>query len=550
MISLHIRHAVDPLSPNAGPIRTRALCLVCLMLVSVVPSGASDDRPARVRAERQPVADQGNGTYTNPILAGEYPDPSVVRVGSDYYLTHTPGQASPGLLVWHSRDLVNWEPLGPALTSYLGDVWAPDIAYLDGLFYIYFPARVRATDGTFRRTSFVITAKDPRGPWSAPVDLKVPGIDPGHIADRQGRRWLYLSDGVMVRLSADGLRAESAPAKVYDGWDIPKTWNIECQCLESPKLFERQGYVYLVSAQGGTAGPSTSHMIVVARAKSPEGPWENMPANPLLRTQRRGERWWSQGHGTMIEAADGSWWVMFHAFENGFRTLGRQTLLLPVEWTVDGWPRMAQGRSTQTHLVKPTGENVGHGMPLSDRFDSTRLGPQWKRWEPGNADGVYAVGQGALRMTARGTTPGEGAMVSLVPANHSYEAQVEVEVAAGVEAGLLLHFDAEHFGGVGVSDGQVQTYILNRSLQREDRAHAGKIVLKIRNTEHDVEFFTSPDGVAWTRLETGVEMSGYHHDVFRNWQTLKVALYATGSGTAVFRNFKYQGLPETRFPMF
>jgi hypothetical protein len=91
-----------------------------------------------------------------------------------------------------------------------------------------------------------------------------------------------------------------------------------------------------VSAQGGTAGPSTSHMIVVARAKSPAGPWENMPSNPLLRTRDRAERWWSQGHGTILEAADGTWWVVYHAFENGYRTLGRQTLLMPIEWTADG----------------------------------------------------------------------------------------------------------------------------------------------------------------------------------------------------------------------
>ncbi|MCX6559193.1 MAG: family 43 glycosylhydrolase [Candidatus Aminicenantes bacterium] len=504
-------------------------------------SAPAADRAARVKAEAQPLADRGNGTYLNPILPGVYPDPSVVRVGSDYYLTNTPGTAVPGLLVWHSRDLVNWRPLGPALTKAVGDVWAPDIGYWKDEFFIYFPALVTDPDGKKRRTNFVITAKDAAGPWSDPIDLRVGGIDPGHVADEAGRRYLYLSDGMMVRLSPDGRRVEGAPVKLYDGWPIPREWNIECMCLESPKLFKRGKFFYLISAQGGTAGPSTSHMIVVARAETPSGPWTNMPGNPLLRTKSRAERWWSQGHGTILEAADGKWWMLYHGYENGFRTLGRSTLLLPVEWTPDGWPRVPTGVDPGGAIRKPTGENVGHGFPLSDPFTAAGLGLPWRRWDASESPDDFQAGGGALRMKARGKSPAEAAILTVMALNHSYETQVEMEAPSSTEAGLLLFYDGQAFGGIGIKDGTATSYLRARPWETLP-APVGRVYLKIRNTAHDVELFIGSDGRTWTKLEGGLEMSGYHHETFRTWGTLKIALFAAGEGTVVFRDFRYLGL--------
>ncbi len=521
--------------------------LAAALFLSLIPAASSlaqsgPDRAARVIAENQMRADLGDGRYLNPILPGDHPDPSVVRVGGDYYMTHTSGTASPALTVWHSRDLVNWRPLGCALRRTVGDIWAPDITFLGGRFHIYFPALVTAPDGISRRTNFVITATNPAGPWSDPVDLNVGGIDPGHVVDATGRRFLYLSGGMMARLDADGTKLLGPPVKVYDGWDIPGEWNIECKCLESPKLFFRRPFYYLVSAEGGTAGPSTSHMIVVARAASPEGPWENMPANPLLRTKRRAERWWSQGHGTILEAADGTWWVMYHGYENGFRTMGRATLLLPVEWTPDGWPRIPEGADPGQPLRKPAGENVGHGMPLSDSFAATKMPCRWSYWEGAAGEDTYAPGGGALRMRARGTSVADAALLTVKPANHSYEAQVEVEVPAGAEAGLIIHYDGRRFGGLGVAGDEVFVYSKGERGDTAKRPAGGRLFLKIRNVEHDIELFYGTDGAVWTKFRGGLEMSGFHHDTFGEWSFLKIGLYAFGSGTATFRDFKYQGL--------
>jgi len=502
--------------------------------------GAQELSPAA--GENQPRADRGDGIYVNPILAGEYPDPSIVRVGRDYYLTHTPGTGVPGLLVWHSRDLVNWRPLGPALRRSFGDVWAPDLVHCRGLFYIYFPARVPDGTGGWRRTNFVTTAADPSGPWSEPVDLNVGGIDPGHIADFDGNRFLYLSGGQMVRLSPDGLRTAGAPRKVYDGWIYPADWNTECLCLESPKLFYRDGFYYLVSAEGGTAGPSTSHMIVVARSESPEGPWENSPLNPLLRTRSRDEKWWSQGHGTIFEAADGSWRVVYHAYENNYRTLGRMTLLMPVEWTAGGWPRIPEGARPDGPLRAPAGgEDMGHGLALSDDFRAAGPGLQWRNSDPDGSGAGIRTSDGGLLLPARGTGAADAALLTCLPANHAYEAEVEVRVPEGAEGGLLLCYGPTRFGGVALRKGEALTYI-RASLGERMPFPGDRLWIRVRNTGHDVSFFWSADGRAWTKFEGGTEMSGYHHDGQDGWGTLKIALFAAGRGEVVFRDFRYRGL--------
>lgn len=361
--------------------------------------------PARVEAVRlegQPAADLGDGRFRNPVLAGEFPDPSLVRVGGDYYMTHTPGAWTPGLLIWHSRDLVNWVPLGYAVSRPVGDIWAPDLVHHNGLFYIYFPARVREEKGGFRQTCFVTTAADSRGPWTEPVDLEVAAIDPGHAADEKGGRFLYVDGGRMIRLAPVGLRTEGGLTKVYNGWDFPGDWDVECKCLESPKISRRGGFFYLVSAHGGTAGPSKGHMIVVARSESSAGPWENSPYNPLLRTASRRETWWSQGHGTIFEAADGSWWVIYHAYED-VRTLGRQMLPLPVEWTNDGWPGIRAGTDPAAFSVKTAGADVGHGLPLSDDFSGAAPGLQLR--QPVFGGGLSPPG--GLRRFGQGRQPDE-----------------------------------------------------------------------------------------------------------------------------------------------
>ncbi|MDQ5980421.1 MAG: Xylosidase, partial [Verrucomicrobiota bacterium] len=350
-----------------------------------------------------------------------------------------------------------------------------------------------------------------------------------------GRRYIYVNEGKVVPLSPDGLRATGEPTKVYNGWPIPEDWVIECECLESPKLFWRGDYCYMVSAMGGTAGPSTSHLIVVARARSALGPWENSPHNPLLRTSRREEPWWSQGHGTLIDATDGSWWVMYHAIQHGRRSLGRNTLLLPVNWTDDGWPVIPEGIKPQDTLRKPPGENVGHGMALSDDFTSPKVGIQWDPLErvPDFAT-RFVSGGSALRMVAKGSSIADAARLAILPVNRSFEVQVAVEVPAGAEAGLTIL--AGETSGAGLAlRGDGTLYHPRRGRPEAAENFAGqKIWLKLSNRDHDVELFFSANGSDWAKFHWGASVP--------TESTLRVVLYAHGAGTVKFHDFLYRGL--------
>ena len=172
-------------------------------------------------------------TFRNPLFAGDFADPSIVRVGDDFYMTFTSYQYAPGLQVWHSRDLVNWEHIADAHARTYGEVWAPDISQHQGRFYIYYPQ-----DGKL----FVVHANTPRGPWSEPVDLKQGGIDPCHVALPDGTRYLYYGGADVRQLSADGLSFEGEQKHVHDGWKFPDTWKTAGFWLESPKLMRRGEY--------------------------------------------------------------------------------------------------------------------------------------------------------------------------------------------------------------------------------------------------------------------------------------------------------------------
>ena len=312
---------------------------------------------------------KGPGFYMNPVFAGDYPDPSILRDGDDYYMVHSSFEYYPGLLIWHSKDLLNWTPVISALHKNVGSVWAPDLVKHNNKYYIYFPAN---------GTNYVVTADSINGKWSDPIDLKIGNIDPGHVVGEDGKRYLFFSNGGFVPLSADGLSVAGELKRSYSGWKIPREWSIECFCMEGPKLVKRGDYYYLTVAEGGTAGPATGHMVISARSRSLSGPWENSPYNPIIRTTNNSEKWWSKGHGTLFEDAKGKWWIMYHAYENGFYNMGRQTMLQPVEWTKDGWYKIPDGIAADKPIKKPDLTTFHSNFTLNDKFDGNRLKPQWK----------------------------------------------------------------------------------------------------------------------------------------------------------------------------
>jgi xylan 1,4-beta-xylosidase len=488
--------------------------------------------------EGQRQADLGDGTFLNPILAGDHPDPSILRDGDDYYMTFSSFDAYPGLVIWHSRDLVNWQPIGPALFKNVGSVWAPDLVKHNGRYYIYFPGIAPY------RSNYVVWADNIRGPWSEPIDLKITRIDPGHAVGPDGRRYLFLSAGELVPLAADGLSTTGPAKKIYDGWKYPDDWVVETFAQEGPKILRRGDYYYMVLAEGGTAGPATGHMIVAARSRSIDGPWENSPYNPILRTQSSAERWWSKGHGTLVEDRAGKWWMVYHAYENGYYTLGRQTLLEPIEWTADGWFRTA-GADPAAPIAKPAGEAGPHGFAFSDDFSGNRMGLQWSFYAGDEDDrSRYRYENGALVLKAKGMSPATASPLWFVAGDHAYEIEVEIDADATASAGVLVFYSRKLYAGLGVSAKNLllHTYGMDRVSAKPPHL-SQRVHLRLRNDRHIVTLDYSADGKTWERFDRAIEVSGYHHNVAYDFLSLRPALYAAGQGEVRFRNFKYRALP-------
>jgi beta-xylosidase len=494
--------------------------------------------------EGQRRADLGDGTFLNPVLAGDHPDPNVFRDGDDYYATFSSFQYYPGVPIWHSRDLVNWTPLTAALKTPIGSVWALDIAKHDGRYFIYIPAL--DTDDTQRPIkTWVIHADRMTGPWSEPVDLKIDGmIDPGHAVGENGRRYLFLNGGQRVRLAADGLSTDGPVEHVYGGWPIPPDWIVEGFALEGPKLLRKDGWFYYFSGEGGTAGPPTSHMVVVARSRSIDGPWENCPHNPIVHTASRDEPWWSRGHATAVEAPGGGWWLVYHGYENGMRTLGRQMLIEPIDWTADGWPR-ATGGDLSRPLPKPKGGHAGaHGMALSG-FAPDMWGTKLAFFapRPGYLDRARLSG-GTLSVAGQGTGPADASPLLFVAGDRAYQVEVEMAVEGGAEGGLLLFYDDKLFCGLGLGQNTLHAYRIGQ----QERWPAGTAMprrtlrLRLVNDENVVTFYYSTDrGARWTK-ERSFEVAGYNHNVADGFLSLRPGLYAAGGGTVVFSGLRYQAI--------
>lgn len=467
------------------------------------------------------------------LLGGDYPDPSILRDGNTYYMVHSSFEFVPGLLVFRSDDLVRWQPIGNALHRYVGSVYAPDLVRYDGKWYIYFPA-VSAE----RSTNMVVWADSPEGPWSEPVDLGIGGIDPGHVADRSGNRFLMMSDGHIVPLAPDGLSVTGPARKVYDGWEYPAEWDVEGFCLEGPKVAKIGKYYYMLSAEGGTAGPPTSHMVVVARAENPSGPWENSPYNPLVHTYTTGERWCSKGHGTLVDTPDGQWYVVYHAYERGYYTLGRQTLAEPVEMTSDGWFVASSGKRRPL----PAG-SAEAASSFSDDFSGDRIGTQWHFFRGDDPQRVRH-GDRSLTMKAMGSGPSDCSPMLFITGDHAYEIGVEVVCPAGADAGLLLFYGPSLYTGIGLQGDEIAVHVLGKPERFGNRVPARHVWFRLRNDRHTVSFRYSCDGKRWTKTQKSCETSGYHHNMAGGFLSLRPGIYASGDGEVVFRNFTYRKLPD------
>lgn len=526
--------------------------VACGLPASTMAASVCDTKrsPASARGiEGQRKADLDDGRYLNPIMAGAYSDPTILKDGADYYMTFSSFEADPGLLIWHSQDLVNWQPLTSALPSPLGSVFAVDLVKHDGRYFIYIPFVPTAWSTELKQGNsiYVIHSDRMDGGWSKPIDLGVHGyIDPGHAVGEDGERYLFLSGGHRVRLSRDGLSTAGTVEKVYDGWKYPDDWITEAYALEGPKITRRGDYFYMVSAVGGTGGPPTGHMVIVARSRSINGPWEDCPRNPIVRTTDVRQAWWSRGHATFVQGPRDDWWMVYHGYENGFRTLGRQTLLEPIRWSADGWP-VAMGGDLSRPLAKPRGGRLGpHGIARSDDFAKPAFGIRWAFHAPKAGEALrVSVGGGALTMRGSGAGPEDSAPLTTIAGDRSYSVEVDVELVDDSAGGVLLFLSNRLFLGIGINGERLTTYAGGRlHYWREPLPPTRRVRLKIENRENIITFHYSLDGTTWTRHGLRMEASGYNANTLMpgEGESLRPALFATGKGSVRFRDFRYRGL--------
>lgn len=495
--------------------------------------------PPKRGIEGQRKADLGNGYFQNPIISGDRPDPTILKDGEDYYMTFTSFNLYPGLTIWHSKDLVNWSPIGAALTKPIGNVFAVDLCKHNGRYYIYIPAMLPGKDWVI----YVIWADNIKGPWSDPIDTGVRAcIDPCHMVGEDNKRYLFVNGVRKIALSDDGLRGIGNLENAYEPWRYPKEWVVENFAPEGPKLFKKDDWFYLVTAVGGTAGPPTGHMVIVARSKSIHGPWEHCPNNPIVRTKSADEPWWSRGHATIFQGQANDWWMVYHGYENGYRTLGRQTLLAPVEWSKDGWPIALGGDLSMPMPIPHWGKSGPNGAPISDDFSTNRFGTLWGFHEPkDNENARLNYSQNGLFLAASGNSPADSSPMVCPVGDRVYSAEISLEIDDNAEAGLLLFYNHKAFVGVGFDKEKLKTFA---SAQEQGwmakTLNTKKLRLKLLNDENIVTFkYSLDDGISWQLNDLRFEVSGINHNVFGDFLSLKIGIYAAKSGKVKITNFKY-----------
>ena len=465
------------------------------------------------------------GSYRNPVIPGFHPDPSIVRVGDDFYAVTSTFSWFPGLPILHSTDLVNWTLIGNAIDrpgqmdfSGLGTdrgLFAPAISHHDGKFWIVNTC-IECGD------NFVITADDPAGPWSDPTWLDFGGIDPSLYFADDGTAWIVYNDAPPTEPRYEGHRAlwlqqfdldtmQVLPDRtlLVDGGVDPSTNPI---WAEGPHIYHVDGWYYLLTAEGGTAD---QHSQTIYRSRDLKGPYEPGDFNPIL-TQRdmpadRPDRVEATGHADIVQLDDGSWWGVFLAtrpFEGQSTLLGRETFLLPLEWK-DGWPRFLDRGEAVPMVAKRPNLPVGKGTDWSQwREDfSAPLSDEWIGIRNPTAEQSLMVGDGSLHVISGSDAAGslgKPAFMGRRMRHPSADFTTSVDFDPGSSndfAGLLAFMDESHF----LAFGQEGDRLVVRLRTDGDQSDEGDLVAQqALDTDGPIELklaIREGDAQAWWRAK-------------------------------------------------
>jgi xylan 1,4-beta-xylosidase len=510
--------------------------------------------------------------YVNPVISGFYPDPSICRVDEDYYLVTSSFGYFPGVPIFHSKDLVNWEQIGHCLSrksqlplfatrdyfkGRVGEkgIFAPTLRYHEGRFYMI-------TTNMSQYTNFYVWAERPEGPWSEPVVLDWPGIDPSLLFDDNGK--VYISGAgtgynephgiYQAEIDLETGKLLSERRLIWEG--------IGGSCPEGPHLYRIGELYYLVIAEGGT---EYGHMVTTARAKHPFGPFESCPHNPILTHRSLSDPIQATGHTDLIQAHDGSWWAVFLGIRpNGYpyyHHIGRETFLAPVHWTEDGWPVIGEQGRVRLEMEAPSffkGYKEKHTSTERDDFDSEFLHFNWNTIR-NPLEGVGSLEERPGWLTLYGTSNGINdaevqAFVGRRQRDFNFQVKTLMEFAPtqeGEEAGLTVYMNEVGHYDISITAKSGKRFVqFGRrigslwKIEHEHEIESQTVILSIQANETEYRFFYSLPGGEEIEIGKG-ECSFLSTEVVGGFTGIYLGMYATGNGKACrtpayFDYFDYQ----------
>jgi xylan 1,4-beta-xylosidase len=431
-----------PLLFLAAPL---AAAIVTCSSPYVLQAGLTGLQRVRANLVRGGVqAGPARAAYENPVLQGDFPDPSVIRVGREYWATATTSQWAPIFPLLHSTDLVNWRRVGSVFVSppgwSAGSYWAPEIAAHGGRFFVYYTARKKGGPLCVA----VADADRPQGPFTDRGPLvcqEVGSIDAVPVTDENGRRYLvWKEDGNSRKLptplwaqplSSDGTRLTDEKQEILRN---AAPW--EAHLVEGPFIQRRGGWFYMFYSADACCGRQCNYRLGVARSRTLLGPWDRHASNPILAGN---EHWKCPGHGSIVDDPSGRTFLLYHAYHpNDFEYVGRQGLLDEIRWRADGWPEINGGHGPSRSAPLPRGAAANRpAASFVDEFTSTALDPDWQwPWDQSTMPSAEPARGGRLRVH---TGTGSLAVAARPTLTGTYVATTTVDVASvtpGARAGL------------------------------------------------------------------------------------------------------------------
>lgn len=487
--------------------------------------------------------------YRNPVIPGFHPDPSICRVGDDYYLVTSSFEYFPGVPIFHSRDLIHWRQLGHCLTrrSQLplagakpsGGIFAPTLRHHRGRFYLI-------TTNISHGGNFIVHATDPTGPWSEPVWVNQPGIDPSLFFDDDGTVYFTGTGITQFQIDPDTGRALSEKKIIWSGTGG--------QYPEGTHLYKIRGRYYLMIAEGGT---EYGHMETIARSDHPMGPFEPCPHNPILSHRSFQSPIQCTGHADLVEDPRGNWWaVCLGVRPQGYppcHHLGRETFLAPVCWTPDGWPVIGDAGHLALEMdADCLPPQPWPAPPVREDFNTPHLGPDWNFLRnPNPANWSLTERPGHLRLRGSPVTLDDEDSPAFVGRRQQHfdcAVRTRLEFAparATDEAGLTVYMNPRHHYEVAVRGMQIIVRRRIGSLVADVAtapAPRGPVTLRIEATPLTYRFYTDDRFLAEAETRyLATEVAGGFTGVY-------FALYATGHGArcaapADFDWFDYETSP-------